>query len=118
MLRATLRKGIYEYHFGQPSLKRSLPNKVVINYQLFPQPKSQAQVDNEKEEEAMQKGNKTLQTQVESSTLGNGVRVVTHNCQSPHSVIGFYVQAGAKYDPCATPGLSYVMRQAILTSNL
>lgn len=115
MLRATLRKGIYDYHFGQPSLKRGLPNKVMINYQLFPQPKSQAQLE---EEAKLHETNKSLQTQVEASTLSNGVRVVTHNCQSPHSVIGFYVQAGSKYDPSTTPGLSYVMRQAILTSNL
>lgn len=94
MLRATCTRFIYEYKFGQPSLTKSFGTKIAASG-LAPQPG-------------------TLQ----ETKLPNGVRVVSHDLDGPHSVVGVYAEAGPKFDPVATPGLSYVMRFAIQSSNM
>lgn len=94
MLRATLRCAIYEYQFGQPSLKKAFGTTVAPP----PRPASPSKL--------------------QRSTLPNGVRVVSHDLDGPQTAIGVYADAGPKYDPAATPGLSYVMRFALQTSNM
>lgn len=54
---------------------------------------------------------------VEVTVLGNGARLVTHNQEGAHAAVGIYAEAGAKYDPRSAPGLSYVMRWALMNSN-
>lgn len=54
---------------------------------------------------------------VKRTTLNNGVKVVTQDRKGQQSSIGFFVEAGPKFDPYNAPGLSYVMRTAALTSN-
>ncbi|KAK7200170.1 mitochondrial processing peptidase alpha subunit [Novymonas esmeraldas] len=94
MLRATSRLGIYEYQFGQPSLKQVFSNKIT------PAAKPRHV------------------SALQATTLANGVRVVSHDLDGPVTSIGVYADAGPKYDPIATPGLSYVMRFALQTSNM
>ncbi|KAG5502371.1 hypothetical protein JIQ42_05248 [Leishmania sp. Namibia] len=94
MLRATSRLGIYEYQFGQPPLKKAFCTKIAPNAQ------------------ARSPGT------VQSTKLTNGVAVVSHDLDGPVTSIGVYADAGPKYDPIATPGLSYVMRFALQTSNM
>lgn len=94
MLRATARRGIYEYQFGQPSLKQ------VFGTRITPAGKPRSP------------------GAVQSTKLANGVRVVSHDLDGPVTSIGVYADAGPKYDPIATPGLSYVMRFALQTSNM
>jgi mitochondrial-processing peptidase subunit alpha len=94
MLRCSSRLGIYEYQFGQPSLKKAFGNKIVPA--------------------AKPRQPSTLQ----STKLTNGVRVVSHDLDGAVTSIGVFADAGPKYDPIATPGLSYVMRFALQTSNM
>ncbi|CAG9573295.1 metallo-peptidase, Clan ME, Family M16 [Leishmania major strain Friedlin] len=94
MLRATSRLGIYEYQFGQPSLKNAFSTRIT--------PAAKARSPGA----------------VQSTKLTNGVRVVSHDLDGPVTSIGVYADAGPKYDPIATPGLSYVMRFALQTSNM
>lgn len=94
MLRCSSRLAIYEYQFGQPSLKKAFGTKIVA-------PSKPRQPS-------------TLQ----STKLANGVRVVSHDLDGAVTSIGVFADAGPKYDPIATPGLSYVMRFALQTSNM
>ncbi|KAG5479360.1 hypothetical protein LSCM1_04618 [Leishmania martiniquensis] len=94
MLRATSRLGIYEYQFGQPSLKQAFSTKIAPDAK------------------ARRPGS------VQSTKLANGVSVVSHDLDGPVTSIGVYADAGPKYDPISTPGLSYVMRFALQTSNM
>ncbi|KPI89540.1 putative mitochondrial processing peptidase alpha subunit [Leptomonas seymouri] len=94
MLRASSRLGIYEYQFGQPSLKRAFGNKIAPA--------------------AKPRQPSTLQ----STKLANGVRVVSHDLDGAVTSIGVFADVGPKYDPIALPGLSYVMRFALQTSNM
>eukprot|EP00672_Neobodo_designis_P022431 CAMPEP_0174849746 /NCGR_PEP_ID=MMETSP1114-20130205/17188_1 /TAXON_ID=312471 /ORGANISM="Neobodo designis, Strain CCAP 1951/1" /LENGTH=480 /DNA_ID=CAMNT_0016084141 /DNA_START=34 /DNA_END=1476 /DNA_ORIENTATION=- len=55
---------------------------------------------------------------VRVSKLPNGARVITHDLKGPHVAVGAYLDAGAKYDPATAPGLSYVMRWALSSSNM
>jgi processing peptidase subunit alpha len=57
-------------------------------------------------------------TGVVVTRLPNGVRVITHDRQGPQTSVGVYVEAGPIFDPAALPGLSYVMRWSLPTSNL
>ncbi|KAF5217615.1 putative mitochondrial processing peptidase alpha subunit [Trypanosoma cruzi] len=93
MLRRTQQRAISQYKFGQPSLTRA----------FGPVPR---------ERQAAQAG------KFMSTKLPNGVRVVSHDLDGAHSVVGVYVEAGPKYDPLGCPGLSHVMRYAIQTSNM
>ncbi|KEG09565.1 mitochondrial processing peptidase alpha subunit [Trypanosoma grayi] len=93
MFRRTQQRAISQYNFGQPSLAHA----------FGPIPR---------ERQAVKAG------QVISTKLPNGVRVVSHDLDGAHSVVGVYVDAGPKYDPLACPGLSHVMRYAIQTSNM
>ncbi|XQJ26694.1 mitochondrial processing peptidase alpha subunit, putative [Leishmania guyanensis] len=94
MLRATSRLGIYEYQFGQPSLRSAFSTKIA------------------RTTKARNPGT------VQSTRLANGVRVVSHDLDGPVTSIGVYADTGPKHDPIATPGLSYVMRFALQTSNM
>ena len=93
MMRTSRVCRIADYKFGHPSLKKA------YGLQMG---KAQPQPDNG----------------VKKTTLANGVTVVTHDRSSANTAIGFYVDAGAKYDPVTIPGLSYVMRFAIQSSNM
>lgn len=95
MLRSTAPRLIYEYRFGQPSLRQAFGTAVMAGAAPVPSP-----------------------GKVQATTLPNGVRVVSHDLDGPHTVVGVYADAGPKYDPVAIPGLSYVMRFAIQTSNM
>ena len=55
---------------------------------------------------------------VKTTTLPNGVRVITHDMGAPVASIGFYCEAGPKFDPRATPGLSHMMRYGLFGSNM
>lgn len=94
MLRRSATRKISNYEFGHPDLCSSLGG------QVFSKPKA-----------AIDHGIKT-------TTLPNGMKVVTHDRGGPQCSIGYYMKAGAKYDGVATPGLSWVLRHALLTSNL
>ena len=94
MLRRTTSCRISEYNFGHPRMT-----------QFFGNIKMNSKLRNE------DKG-------VKATTLPNGVRVVTHDKQGMQASVGFYADAGAKYDPITTPGLNYVLRWALLTSNM
>ncbi|KPA78148.1 putative mitochondrial processing peptidase alpha subunit [Leptomonas pyrrhocoris] len=94
MLRASSRLGIYEYKFGQPSLKKAFGTNIVPAVKPR-QPSA-----------------------LRSTKLANGVRVVSHDLDGAVTSIGVFADAGPKYDPIATPGLSYVMRFALQTSNM
>lgn len=89
----TQHRAIAQYNFGQPSLLRA--------FGPIPCERQTA------------KAGKLMSTQ-----LDNGVRVVSHDFDGGHSVVGVYVDAGPKYDPIGCPGLSHVMRYAIQTSNM
>ncbi|RNE98565.1 mitochondrial processing peptidase alpha subunit [Trypanosoma rangeli] len=93
MLRRTRSRAISQYNFGQPSLTRA----------FGPIPCE---------------GQTAKAGKVMSTKLSNGVRVVSHDLDGAHSVVGVYVNAGPKYDPLSCPGLSHVMRYAIQTSNM
>jgi processing peptidase subunit alpha len=93
MMRTSRVCRIADYKFGQPSLKKA------FGVQMG---KAQPQPD----------------AGVKKTTLPNGVTVVSHDRASANTAIGFYVDAGAKYDPVTIPGLSYVMRFAIQSSNM
>lgn len=54
---------------------------------------------------------------VKVTSMPNGARIITHNREGPQASIGVYIDAGPKYDPASAPGLSYVMRWALHTSN-
>lgn len=94
MLRASARLSIYEYKFGQPSLKKAFGTNIV--------PPSKPRSP----------------TALQSTKLANGVRVVSHDFDGAVTSVGVFADAGPKYDPIATPGLSYVMRFALQTSNM
>lgn len=92
MLRATSSRRIAQYKFGQPALNRA--------FGPLPREKKTA-----------------VDAGAQVTTLANGVKIVTHDRDGAHSAIGIYADAGPKYDPAAAPGLSYVMRFALLTAN-
>ena len=94
MLRASSRLSIYEYQFGQPSLKKAFASRIVPP--------------------AKPRQPSALQT----TKLANGVRVVSHDLDGAITSLGVYADCGPMYDPIATPGLSYVMRFALQTSNM
>lgn len=93
MLRASRAAKIHQYNFGQPPLNKFFGS--------LPRDRKTA-----------------VDAGVKSTTLANGTRVVTHDKDQAHACVAVYVDAGPKYDPVSTPGLSYVMRFALLTSNL
>src|SRR5688572_25802898 len=55
---------------------------------------------------------------VRISKLQNGARVITHDRNGPQVTIGGYVELGAQYDPASAPGLNYVLRWAMSSSNM
>lgn len=93
MLRSTATCRIAEFRFGHPSLKKH----------FGPIPRTAAAPVGE--------GYKRTK-------LENGVTVVTRDAGGPNSAFGFYAESGAKFDPATAPGLSYVLRWAIQTSNM
>jgi len=92
MFSASRANRITQYKFGQPALNRQ--------FGQLPREKKAA-----------------VDAGIKVTTLSNGARVVTHDKDGGHAAIGVYVDAGAKYDPLSAPGLSYVTRFALLTSN-
>lgn len=94
MLRATQSLAIYEYKFGQTPLTKSFGTKIAA----ATAPRTPGKL--------------------QESKLANGVRVVSHDLDGAQAAVAVYADAGAKYDPLATPGLSYVMRFALQTSNM
>ena len=94
MLRCTVSRRISRFNFGQPDMYSGFKGS------LFVKPTT------------------TLpDTGIHTSTLPNGVKVVTHDQGGATSTVGVYVEAGAKFDPAYAPGMSHVMRFAILGSN-
>ena len=55
---------------------------------------------------------------VRFTKLENGIKIITQERKEPLCGIGFYVQAGARYDPVVYPGLNYVLRWSFLGSNM
>lgn len=96
MLRASAvrRSSVPEFNFGHSSLKRNFGNMV-------PVPRVPAKP-----------------TPIEKSVMANGVTIVTKDNDGSQTAIGIYAEAGPKFDPLAAPGLSYVMRSALMTSNM
>lgn len=92
MMRASRPNAIAQYKFGQPALSKS--------FGPLPREKKVA-----------------VDGGVKKTTLANGATIVSHDKDGGHSALGFYINAGPKSDPLAIPGLSYVMRFALLTSN-
>lgn len=94
MLRATPSRAIYQYRFGQPSLKQAFSKRIPAPA-VAPSP-----------------------GKLQETRLPNGVRVVSHDLDGAQATVGVYADAGPKCDPLAAPGLSYVMRFALQTSNM
>lgn len=92
MLRRSTTRAISQYNFGQPKLSEAF-GKVA--------------------ETAARKDHGVKVTQ-----LANGAKVVSHNQEGAQVSVGVYAEAGAMYDPAYAPGLSYVMRWALGTSNM
>jgi mitochondrial-processing peptidase subunit alpha len=92
MMRSTRRNAVGQYKFGQPPLSKS--------FGALPREKKVP-----------------ADSGVKTSTLSNGAKVVTHDKDGGHTALGFYITAGPKMDPLGIPGMSYVMRFAMLTSN-
>lgn len=93
MLRRTAVRGIHQYNFGQPKL--SEPFKGAAG-------KAAAA--------AKDHG-------VKVTKLANGAKVISHNLEGAQVSVGVYGDAGAIYDPAYAPGMSYVMRWGLTTSN-
>jgi processing peptidase subunit alpha len=55
---------------------------------------------------------------VKRTKLDNGVTIVTHDKGGAASTIGFYADAGVRYDPATAPGLTHLARHVLLSSNL
>lgn len=96
MLRNTATRRIPEFNFGHPSFKKYFGTVSRSG------PATAAPTD----------------SGILRSKLPNGVTVVTRDVAGANAAFGFYADAGAKYDPSTAPGLSYVMRWAIQTSNM
>jgi len=95
MFRRTSTARISEYSFGQPDLSR--------HFGRLSQRASE--------------GNKDAG--IKSTTMPNGLRVVTHDKGQAVTSVGFYIEAGAKYDPSTIcPGLNYALRYTLLSSNM
>lgn len=92
MLRASVKRQIPQYKFGQTSLSKA--------FGKLPTEKKAA-----------------VDAGVKTTTLANGTKIVTHDREGAQVSLGVYVDAGPKYDPMTAPGLSHVMRFALLTSN-
>eukprot|EP00758_Cryptobia_borreli_P002528 Tbor_TRINITY_DN3100_c0_g1::TRINITY_DN3100_c0_g1_i1::g.14734::m.14734/K01412/PMPCA, MAS2; mitochondrial-processing peptidase subunit alpha len=97
MLRHTSVKNIAQFNFGHPPLTKSFDPRAPVKPSLV---------------------NPAANSGVKKTTLSNGVTVVSHDLGGAQTTVGFYVKAGAKFDPMGAPGLSYVMRFAIQTSNM
>jgi processing peptidase subunit alpha len=99
MLRRTATRSITAYEFGHPNMTTGFTMR-----------------------RGVQAGaNSTTQVAdsgVKTTVLPNGVTVKTHDRQGATASLGFFIEAGAIYDPAAVPGLSYAMRWALLTGNL
>ena len=93
MLRRTRLAPISSYEFGHPMMGSAFSKEV------YPSPKPQ------------------MYDVVKKSTLPNGMKVISQDRKGQMSSVGFFVEAGAKFDPVTAPGLSYVMRWAALTGN-
>ena len=94
MLRSTAARRIPEFNFGHPSFKK--------HFGALARTTAVAPTD----------------SGIQRTKLPNGVTVVTRDVNGANASFGFYADAGAKYDPMNAPGLSYVMRWAIQTSNM
>lgn len=55
---------------------------------------------------------------VKRSVLDNGVTIVTHDKGSAASTVGFFADAGVKYDPATAPGLTHFARFNLLSGNM
>eukprot|EP00744_Colponema_vietnamica_P003958 GILI01005991.1.p1 GENE.GILI01005991.1~~GILI01005991.1.p1 ORF type:complete len:472 (+),score=172.46 GILI01005991.1:64-1479(+) len=94
MLRRTSTRAIPEFNFGHPALTKAYLGQ--SNYKAPP----------------------LVATDAKITTCANGARIITHDLGGANTSIGTYVEAGAKFDPAAAPGLSYVFRWALTTSNM
>lgn len=93
MLRRTRLSSISAYEFGHPPMMSNFSKEV------YPNPKP------------------LTWDAVKRTILNNGIKVVSQDRKGQMSSVGFFVEAGAKFDPMTAPGLSSVMRYAALTSN-
>lgn len=99
MLRRTPCSRIANFNFGQAPLSREWLGGATKCAASAPLPAAQAP---------------------KITTSSNGARIVTYNSGSlpANCSVGAYVEAGAKFDPVAAPGLSYVFRTALTLSNM
>lgn len=97
---------ISEYNFGQPALTAEFASREPMKTAAptippkvgAPPPNADASA-------------------VAVTTLANGVRVVTQDFGAPLTTVGMYAEAGPIFDPPEAPGLSFVLRWALTTSN-
>lgn len=95
MLRRSVARRISQYDFGHPPMVSGFGVRVVPD--VVPRP-----------------GDKG----VAATKLPNGTTVKSHEKGGHTASLGLFVEAGAIYDPASAPGLNYVMRWALMTSNL
>ena len=96
MLRRSALRAIPEFNFGHPSLAKPFLGATV--------PSSAATT--------------AAAAAPVITTCANGTRIITHDLGGANCSVGAYIEAGAKFDPAAAPGLSYVFRWALTTSNM
>ena len=99
MLRRTSCSRIANYNFGQAPLSREWLGGATKSAASAPLPAADAP---------------------KITTSSNGARIVTYNSGvlPANCSVGAYIEAGAKFDPVAAPGLSYVFRTALTLSNM
>jgi processing peptidase subunit alpha len=96
MFRASVavRSSVPEFNFGQSSLRRVFGT-------MMPIPRVAGKAN-----------------PIEKTVCGNGVTIISKDDESNHTAIGVYIEAGPKFDPLTAPGISQVLRLALMTSNM